>query len=128
MEVSKLIISSLGALILITVLRQLNKEYAVLASCLVSVSLMVCAVGLLSPVFDYIKTLEQNLGESKSFISLMFKCTGVGLLCAFGAEICRDSGESALGAKIELVGKCTMTALCLPLIKTVLGYAEKFIG
>ena len=40
------------------------------------------------------------------------------------ADICKDCGESAIAAKVELVGKCAIMLTALPLIRSLLLLAE----
>lgn len=126
MQVYKIILSALSGLIFIILLKQVKSEYSFASSAVLCVMLTTVALGFLVPVLEYIKSLENTI-SSGGFIEIMFRCTGVGLLCAFAGEICRDCGESSLGGRIELIGKCVMLSYCLPLLKTVLDYAEKIV-
>jgi len=122
MDIIKIIYLGLAGLIMLILTRRLSAEYALISSCILCLSITVLSVSILSPVLDYIRTLTQNETYGR-LCTLMLKCAGICLLCTFACELCRDCGESALASKLELAGKCTLLAYCLPLLKQVFGYA-----
>lgn len=113
-------------MIILILLKRLNSDYALLASCLINISITVLSFGFLIPVFDYIKDLaiSQTAGR---LTTVLFKSAGICLLCSIGAEICADCGEATLSKRIELAGKCTLIAYSLPLIREVFSYAASFM-
>ncbi len=127
MGIVKLILCVISSLIIIILLRKINSEQALLASCILNISITVFSISILIPVFDYIKELTDN-SLYKSFFEIMFKSAGVCLLCSFAGELCKDTGEASLGQKIELAGKCTLLTFSLPLIKTVFSYASQLVS
>ena len=126
MDIVKIVSISVSSIALIILLRKLGGDYAVFASCAINLFITFFSLGILLPVFDYIKQLTQQ-SQAQKLISVMFKSAGVCLLCTVGAEVCRDSGESSVASKIELAGKCTLIAYSLPLIKEVLAYAQRLL-
>ena len=125
MGIVKIVFLSLSCLIIIILLRKLNNDYAVLTSCLINISITVLSFGFLLPVFAYIQKLT-NQGSYSELFTVLFKSTGICLLCSVASEISRDCGEQSLALKIELAGKCTLIAYALPLIREVLEYASSF--
>ena len=45
---------------------------------------------------------------------MLVKIIGMAYLVQFGAEICRDAGESAIGSRVELGGRVLILSLTLP--------------
>jgi len=45
---------------------------------------------------------------------------GVAYLAGFGAQICRDAGESSLGIKLELAGKIIILFLAVPIMVAIM--------
>ena len=126
MDITKIVGLAISSLVLIILLRKLNSDYALFASCAVNLFITLFSLGILIPVFDYIKNLTGS-ESAKRLIAIMFKSAGICLLSTVGAEICRDSGEASVANKIELAGKCTLIAYSLPLIKEVLAYAQRLL-
>lgn len=105
-------------LMLILVLRRLKEEYAPPVSLLLGIGFTVCAMGILAPTVEYLRTLTGNTDESELF-TLLFKSAGIAVITTLAADLCRDCGETALAGKTELCGKSVILALCLPLLKSV---------
>jgi len=104
-------------LMLILVLRRLKEEYAPLVSLLLGIGFTVCAMGILAPTVEYLRTLTGNANEE--LFTLLFKSAGIAVITTLAADLCRDCGETALAGKTELCGKSVILALCLPLLKSV---------
>ena len=51
----------------------------------------------------------------------MLKALGICFITQLGADVCRDAGESSLASKIELGGRMSILALCIPMITKVAG-------
>ena len=125
MGIVKIVLMAISALIIILLLKKLNNDYAILTSCLINISITLLSFGFLLPVFDYIeKYIAKN--DTGRLFEVLFKSTGVCLLCSVASEICKDVGEQSLGSKIELAGKCVLISYALPLIGKVLDYASSF--
>ena len=126
MDIVKIISISLCCLIILILLRKLNNDYAILASCVINVFISIFSLSVLMPVFDYINSFSDSRNFS-NFYTIMFKAAGISLLCTFASEICKDAGESLLSSRIEFAGKCTLLTMSLPLIKKVFEYATSFV-
>ena len=127
MSFYKIIGFALTGMILLIVLKRMKDEYAHVLNALICSALAVCAVGILAPVVEFIKELGTATGSGTLF-TLIFKSSGIALLTSFASDICRDSGENALSAKIELCGKCTILSLSLPIIKQVFDEVFGILG
>ncbi len=128
MNITKLVSASIISLFAIILLKKTKEEYALFISVFACISLMLASITFISPIFEYIRSLEYLRESTSGFASLMIKSASCALLCSFGAELCRDCGETSLASRIELCGKCVILALCLPLIKTVFEYVTKLIN
>lgn len=126
MDIVKIISISLCGLILLMLLRKMNNDYAILASCVLNVYISIFSLAILMPVFSYVNSFSEN-SDFSNLCEIMFKSAGIGLLCTFASDICKDAGESLLSSRIEFAGKCTLLTMSLPLIKKVFEYATAFI-
>lgn len=50
----------------------------------------------------------------------LFKALGISVLTHFSAELCRDGGQSALAARVELAGSAGCVLVMLPLAERAL--------
>ena len=58
------------------------------------------------------------------YASVMLRTLGIALLTRICTDICRDCGETSVAGAVELAGKLTILALCVPLIRQILEYAR----
>lgn len=107
----------------------------VLKKYLEEASLPVLLAGLLvilGLIFEPLKLLWETFREfghisgiNFAYLELIGKILGTAFLAGLAADICRDCGESALAAKIELAGRIIIIALTLPVLQAVLtGFLE----
>ena len=77
------------------------------------------------PLLNYLQELE--LGKFSEYLPYLLKSMGISLLSSTAADLCRDSGESAVATKLELLGKCEIIVLSIPLLKELLSLAEELM-
>lgn len=114
----------LGTVVLV-LMRQARPELAVpvsvLAGALVLLFVMRHITAVVGLVTDLLERAEINL----TYAGSLLKIIGIAYLTEFGAQICRDAGESALGAKVELAGKVFILLLAVPI---VIAIVETLLG
>ena len=117
---------ALLALAAVLVMKALKSEFAGFAALASSAVLMCAALVSFSPVLEYINTLAEGSPFSEH-LTVLLKAMGITLLVQFASEICRDSGETALASKLELVGKAEILLLCMPLVKELITLAAQMM-
>lgn len=100
--------------LLLLVIRTAKGELALPLSVILSVSLTGVALGILQPLFTYLETMAEPFAGG--MLSIPIKALGITLVSSTASDICRDAGETAIASKLELVGKCAVMALSVPLI------------
>jgi stage III sporulation protein AD len=63
----------------------------------------------------------------KDTLSTMLKALGIGLVCRFCEDICRDCGEGTLAGAVESVGRIAIFALSVPIMLEIIGVAEQML-
>ncbi len=56
-----------------------------------------------------------------------YKVIGISYLVCITAELCKDAGENAIAAKIELGGKLIILAMAIPIINSLLNLVKEII-
>ena len=98
-----------------------------------SVTIAVCA-GIMvlfvimfeAPIAE-ISEIFEMAGIAESYISIVFKTVAICCITHITAEICRDSGESAIASTAELWGRGAVLVLGLPIFRAFLQLIEKLI-
>ena len=108
-------------------LKQYKPEFALIftaiAGCFIVLLIIVGATGL----FDDIKAGFDVSGLDSDIFKLVLKALGICYLTSFGADLCRDFGQTSLAGKIELAGKVCIVVLTLSLVRQILDTALELI-
>ena len=105
------------SVMLIVTLKQLRPEFSSIMTIGTGIILFSCALTCFSPAFD----------NFSPHIGIMIKSLGVGILSQSTADICRDSGESSIASKIELIGKAEIFVMSIPLITELLDITRSLM-
>lgn len=110
---------TLITLIFITILRREYEEYAVLLSALVGVVILLRLIGRLTELVQVFTYLAQKAQVQPDYLATIFKVMGVAYVAGFGAQICKDADESALGLRLELAGKIIILFMAVPVMVAI---------
>ncbi|MBQ4121735.1 MAG: hypothetical protein IJD35_06965 [Clostridia bacterium] len=102
---------------LLIMIRAIKSELAIPLSLCISVMLTGISLAICNPIIDFLNNLVEP--SSKNYITLLLKSVGISLVVSTASDICRDCGENAIAAKVELLGKCEILLLSLPLLKEI---------
>ena len=108
------------------VLRGLKGELAPLLRACGTILIFGVLIGTLAEILGI---LEKGLfsAETVTYAALMKKALGISVITKISSDVCRDTGESAVGGCVELGGKLIILSLCLPLINELMGYARELL-
>ena len=121
-EVIKICGIALIGLAATAVMRGLRNDFASLAGIATGLLLLGFAVGTMYPVLGYIEKITENSAFSV-YIETVVKAMGIAVVAESAADICRDFGESAIGARLEFAAKGLIILLSLPVIESLLSLA-----
>lgn len=62
-----------------------------------------------------------------TYFKIALKVLGICYLSQTGSDICRDCGESALAAQVELIGRIATVSVALPVIKELIKFSINLI-
>ncbi len=113
------------AAVIVIVLRTQKPEIAVQASIVTGVVIFMLLSSRLSAVIDMLESYVNKADIKPVYFTTVLKITGIAYIVEFGAEVCRDAGESAIASKIELAGKVTIVVLAVPIITSLLDLIIK---
>ncbi len=127
MDVFRVIGIGLLATSLSLLLRQQRPEFALAMPILGAAGILFCVLPYLQEVLVMFETMANQVGLESRYLKMIVKIIGVAYLCQFGAELCRDAGESSIAGKIELGGKVMILALSMPVISGFLDLVSSII-
>ena len=104
-------------------LRSVRAEYGFIIGGATALLLLLSVIGELTGLFDTIKKLCEAYQVPLTYFAALVKILGIAYLTQFGANLCRDAGQTAIAAKLELGGRIGMLACALPVAVTLLELA-----
>ncbi len=120
-----LIFKFIGLALIITiaviVVKQWKPELAVLVGVAGSVVMFFYIIEMLQEVYGLFTMLLDSAHIDPELFIILLKIVGIGYLTEFGANICSDSGNSAIASKILLAGKLAIFILAIPIIKNLIS-------
>jgi stage III sporulation protein AD len=123
MEENMAILNVLGIAIIAAaiavLLRQYKQEYAMLIGLSAGVIILLYIIIKAQPVFSELNLLMSNSGINSEYAQILIKALGICFITQLAADACKDSGETAIASKVELVGKFAILLLALPLFEQV---------
>lgn len=108
-------------------LRQYKPEYAMVVSLAAAGLIFGLLVADLIPAFSMMRGLMDRVGFSGEYVRILIKCLGICFLCDLAGQICREAGQGAISAKIDLAGKTAVLLLTLPMFEQLLEIAVSLI-
>lgn len=113
------------AVVLMLMLRR--QEMGTLLSVAVCAMAACAAMAYLEPVMELLGSLEA-LGElDGQMIGILLKAVGIGLVTEIACMVCADSGNSAMGKALQLLGTAVILWLSLPLFTALLDLIREML-
>ena len=84
------------------------------------VLILVYALGMAGSAAREFSALLAQGGITDSLYLPVLRAVGIAVVVRIMSALCKDAGQSALAAKIEIVGAVLALAVCLPLLEQVL--------
>lgn len=127
MDIYKITAVGLIGAVLSVALKKECPQIAIGISVLTSIIIISYMLPRLKTVFELLERIDGMLGPEGGYLKLILKITAVAYISSFGAGICRDFGESAIGDKIELGGKIIILIYSTPVITGLLNMLSRLI-
>lgn len=115
------------AVILILMLNG-NREMGTMISLGVCCMAAMIALSYLSPVLDFLETLETLGNLDGNLMEALLKAAGIGILTEIAALVCADSGNASLGKTMQLLGSAVILWLSLPLFSALMELLQSILG
>jgi stage III sporulation protein AD len=125
MEIVQIVIIGLIAAIIVVLLQKEKPEIAMQISLAVGVVIFLFMLGKLTIVIDALQRIATRLEIEVIYLNTVLKIIGIAYLASFGAEICKDAGQSSIASKIEFGGKILIITLAIPILMAVMDMVLK---
>ena len=127
MEIFRIVGLGLAAMIFAVLLKSWRPEIAIQISLAASAIIFFLLTPYLKTVIELFRDISDRTGMNIQYIGIVLKVIGIAYVAQFGAELCRDAGESAVASKIEFAGKIIIMTLSMPVVYKLLEVVNTII-
>ena len=127
MEFLKIAGLALCSVILIVVVKNSKPELGMLTALSCSILMICFLVDSLKAAFAYVADQYSGMGTGKEYFPIIIKVLAIAYITEFTAQLCKDSGESAIAAKVELGGKIIIFCVAIPVFSSILSLVEQML-
>ena len=120
MEIFVYVGFALAVALISMLLKQVKPELAMLLIMVASLAILVSLLGKMATIIRVVEELANKSTIGNLHMKTLLKIMGVAYVTEYGSQICKDSGEGTLSAKVELAGKLIILSMSLPLILVIL--------
>lgn len=94
-------------------------EYAPFAQIAAVIAVLLSVTGIIENAVVYFSDFISSGVIDSAYAVIVFKALLVAVIAQFGAELCRDSGNSALAFSLETAAKIIILSMSLPMLKNL---------
>ncbi|HVI43116.1 MAG TPA: stage III sporulation protein AD [Anaerovoracaceae bacterium] len=130
MDIFRIAAIGICGVVIASIFRNYNNEKSVFATYVIIATVMVIFIMIitkLASVFEFLSEIYNQISYGKNFFPIILKVLAVAYIADFAAQICRDSGESAIAGKVELAGKVMIFYLAVPVIMAVMELINEML-
>lgn len=110
------------------VIKSVRPELASIVAVSTGILLLLYTIAELTGIVDTVRLIAERNGIEAGYVGTLLKILGIAYAAEFGTRVCRDAGESAIAARVELSGRILILAAALPTVVTSIDRALKLLG
>lgn len=127
MEITALIVLCIITALLALSLRGQRPEFAMLLSLGCGVFVLLNLLGQMNGILSGLESVMAGLSGQSDLTGIILKALGICIVAELGSQCCRDAGEAAIAAKVELAAKTALVLMCMPVFTQLLETAGELL-
>lgn len=116
MEIIQISAAAIVTVILVLTVKKDKPELAIAMSVAGGAIILLIIAAKIAELVPVIENITEGLNLPNELFAPLIKIVGVAYVAEFAVGTCRDAGENALAAKVELGGKIIIFVLALPVV------------
>jgi stage III sporulation protein AD len=128
MDIMKIVGIGIIATILAVVLREQKPEIALQVSIVTGLIIFVFVITKLNSVVTVLKYFASKTNIDLLYFTTILKVIAIAYITEFGAQVCKDAGESSIASKIEFGGKVLIMIMAIPILAALMDIITKLIA
>ena len=127
MEITSLIALCIITALLALSLRGQRPEFAMLLSLGCGIFVLLNLLGQMKGILSGLERVMAGLSGQSDLTGIILKALGICIVAELGSQCCRDAGEAAIAAKVELAAKTALVLMCMPVFTQLLETAGELL-
>lgn len=127
MEITALIVLCIITALLALSLRGQRPEFAMLLSLGCGAFVLLNLLGQMNGILSGLERVMAGLSGQSDLTGIILKALGICIVAELGSQCCRDAGEAAIAAKVELAAKTALVLMCMPVFTQLLETAGELL-
>lgn len=127
MEITAFIVLCIITALLALSLRGQRPEFAMLLSLGCGVFVLLNLLGQMKGILSGLERVMAGLSGQSDLTGIILKALGICIVAELGGQCCRDAGEAAIAAKVELAAKTALVLMCMPVFTQLLETAGELL-
>lgn len=119
----KVLFLAIAFVVLISLLKNTRAEYAVLLRIAIITVVLVFLISKFSSVVNYADSFFYTGNINTDYLKVVIKIAAVCMVGQLVADICRDTGETAVATLVELGARIVILIVSLPIIEQLLQFS-----
>lgn len=128
MDIMKIVAIGIVATILAVILREQKPEIAIQVSIVTGLIIFIFVITKMNSVITVLKYFASKTNIDILYFSTILKVIAVAYITEFGAQVCKDAGESSIASKIEFGGKVIIMIMAIPILAALMDTITKLIA
>lgn len=116
MDILKISILGIAAVIMAMLLKNYKPEYSYYISLAVCICIFMYVTTKLEIIMEYTEKIEAYINLDSSYIAMILKMIGVTYVAEFSANMCKDAGYNTIASQIEMFAKLSIVVLSMPVL------------
>ena len=109
-------------------LRGQRPEFAMLLSLGCGIFVLLALMGQMKEIMTGLEKIMSGLSEQSDLTAIILKSLGICIVAELGRQCCRDEGEAAIAAKVELVAKAALVWMSMPVFTSLMETAGELLS
>lgn len=127
MDIFRIAAIGICGVVIASMVKGYKPEFAIYVVIATVMVIFIMVIYKLTAVFEFLGEIYNQISYGKNFFPIILKVLAVAYIADFTAQICKDSGESAIAGKVELAGKVMIFYLAVPVMVAVMDLINKML-
>ena len=127
MDIFRIAAIGICGVVIASVVKGYKPEFAIYVVITTVMVIFIMVINKLASAFEFLGEIYNQISYGRNFFPIILKVLAVAYIADFTAQICKDSGETAIASKVELAGKVMIFYLAVPVMVAVMELINKML-